>query len=115
MYQGKRKNKRWTIQEKNEIVLLYLDQHMDWNEILRTFNIPGDGMLQRWIEQYRKFGTCVDNRGKCTKLQNPNKGRQKKTKTNYQNMTKEELIKELELRDELKNFLVYLNQQNKDI
>ena len=45
-------------------------------------------MLQLWIEQYRKFGTCVDNRGKCTKLQNPNKGRQKKTKTNYQNMTK---------------------------
>ena len=38
---------------KKEIVLLYLDQHMGWNEILRTFNIPGDGMLQRWIEQYR--------------------------------------------------------------
>lgn len=37
---------------------------MGWNEILRTFNIPGDGMLQRWIEQYRKFGTCVDNLGK---------------------------------------------------
>ncbi len=35
---------------------------MGWNEILRTFNIPGDGMLQRWIEQYRKFGTCVDKR-----------------------------------------------------
>ena len=87
---------------------------MGWTEILRTFSIPGNRMLQRWIEQYRKYGTCVDNRGKCTKLQNPNKGRQKKTKTNYQNMTKEELIKELELRDELKNFLVYLNQQNKD-
>ena len=114
MYQGKRKNKKWTIQEKNEIVLLYLDGHMGWTEILRTFSIPGNRMLQRWIEQYRKNGTCVDNRGKCTKLQNPNKGRQKKTKTNYQNMTKEELIKELELRDELKNFLVYLNQQIKD-
>lgn len=50
MYQGKRKNKRWTIQEKNEIVLLYLDQHMGWNEILRTFNIPGDGMLQRYMK-----------------------------------------------------------------
>lgn len=114
MYQGKRKNKKWTIQEKNEIVLLYLDGHMGWSEILRTFNIPSDRMLQRWIEQYRKFGTCVDNRGKCTKQQNPNKGRPKKTKINYQDMTKEELIKELELRDELKNFLVYLNQQNKD-
>ena len=114
MYQGKRKNKRWSIQQKNEIVLLYLDGHMSRSEILKTFNISGDSILQLWIEQYRKFGTCVDNRGKCTKLQNPKKGRQKKTKTNYQNMTKEELIKELELRDELKNFLVYLNQQNKD-
>lgn len=99
---------------KNEIVLLYLDGYMGWTEILRTFSIPGNRMLQLWIEQYRKFGTCVDNLGKCTKLQNPNKGRQKKTKTNYQNMTKEELIKELELREELKNFLVYLNRQNKD-
>ena len=46
---------------------------MGWNEILRSFNIPGDGMLQRWIEQYRKFGTCVDNRGKATHLDNPSK------------------------------------------
>ena len=50
MYQGKRKNKKWTIQEKNEIVLLYLDGHMGWTEILRTFSIPGNRMLQRWIE-----------------------------------------------------------------
>ena len=115
MYQGKRKNKKWTIQEKNEIVLLYLDGHMGWNEILRTFNIPGDGMLQKWIEQYRKFGTCVDNRGKATHLDNPNKGRPRNSKTTYKDMSKEEQIKELEFRDELKNFLVYLNQQNKDI
>lgn len=116
MYQGKRKNKKWTIQEKNEIVLLYLDGHMGWNEILRTFNIPGDGMLQRWIEQYRKFGTCVDNRGKCNKLENPNKGQGRRInkKKTYQEMSKEELIKELEFRDKLKNFLVYLNQQNKN-
>lgn len=114
MYQGKRKNKRWSIQQKNEIVLLYLDGYMGRTEILKAFNISDDSILQLWIKQYRKYGTCVDNRGKCTKQQNPNKGRPKKTKTNYQNMTKEELIKELELRDELKNFLVYLNQQNKD-
>mgnify|MGYP002861395013 CR=1 FL=1 len=113
MYQGKRK-KDGLFKKKNEIVLLYLDGHMGWTEILRTFSIPGNRMLQLWIEQYRKFGTCIDNRGKCTKLQNPNKGRQKKTKTNYQNMTKGKLIKELELRDELKNLLVYLNRQNKN-
>ena len=101
MYQGKRKNKRWTIQEKNEIVLLYLDQHMGWNEILRTFNIPGDGMLQRWIEQYRKFGTCVDNvpiesffsilKSECIYLK--------------QNLQKEEI------EEVVKNFIMYYNNE----
>lgn len=115
MYIGKRTNRRWTIQEKNEIVLLYLDQHMSATQITKEFNIPNNKMLYTWVEQYRKFGTCVDNRGKCTKQQNPKKGRQKGSgKFKYENMTKEELIKELEFRDELKNFLVYLNQQNKN-
>lgn len=116
MYIGKRKNKCWSIQEKNEIVLLYLDQHMSRSQILRQFNIASDSILQRWIDQYRKFGTCVDNRGKYTKQDNPKKGRQKgSSKPKYENMTKEQLIQELELRDELKNFLVYLNQQNKNM
>lgn len=107
--------KKFSIQEKNQIVLLYLDQHMSRSQILRLFHIPSDSMLHRWIKQYQQFGTCVDNRGRCTKEQNPNKGRPRKFKNNNQNMSKEELIKELELRDELKNFLVYLNQQNKNI
>lgn len=106
--------KRWTIQEKNEIVLLYLDQHMGWSEIMRNFKIPTDSMLRRWVEQFRKFGTCVDNRGKCTKEQNPNKGRPRLNRVNYQDMSKEQLIEELKFRDELKNFLVYLDQQNKN-
>ena len=116
MYQGKTKYKRWTIQEKNEIVLLYLDGHMGRTEILKRFNISNDGILHKWIEQYRQYGTCIDNRGKCTKLENPNKGQGRRInkKKTYQEMSKEELIKELEFRDELKNFLVYLNQQNKN-
>lgn len=115
MYHGKRKNRHWSIQEKNQIVLLYLDGHMGITQILKDFNVPDKKMVYNWVEQYRKFGTCVDNRGKGTKQQIPNKGRPKKSKKDYYAMSKEELIKELELRDELKNFLVYLNQQNKNI
>lgn len=107
-------SKSLTIKEKNEIVLLYLDGHMGRTEILRTFKIASDSIFHRWVEQFRKFGTCVDNRGRCSKLQNPNKGRPKKIKTNYENMSKEELIKELNLRDELKNYLVCLSQQKKN-
>lgn len=106
--------KKFTIQEKNEIVLLYLDGHMGRTQILREFGIVSDSIFHRWLTQYRKYGTCVDNRGKCTKAQNPNKGRPKKNLLDYKSMSKEELIKELEFRDELKNFLVYLNRQNKD-
>ena len=114
MYEGKRKNRKWSIQEKNQLVLLYLDQHMSASQITSEFNIPHKRMLYSWVEQYRKFGSCVDNRGKGTKQQIPNKGRPKNSKKTYQDMSKEELIKELEFRDKLKNFLVYLNQQNKD-
>ncbi|MBQ3493885.1 MAG: helix-turn-helix domain-containing protein [Clostridia bacterium] len=114
MYQGKRKNKYWSIELKNEVSLLYLDGHMGISQILKEYCIPDRKMVYKWIEQYRKFGTCVDNRGKGTKQQIQNKGRPKKNKLNYQDMSKEELIKELEFRDELKNFLVYLNQQNKN-
>ena len=114
MYQ--KKNKGFSIKQKNEIVLLYLDGHMGRTEILRTYGIANDSIFHRWVEQYRQFGTCVDNRGKCTKLKNPNKGQGRRIhkKKTYQEMSKEELIKELEFRDELKNFLVYLNQQNKN-
>ena len=65
---------------KNEIVLLYLDGYMGWTEILRTFSIPGNRMLQLWIEQYRKFGTCVDNRGKCTNYKTLTKAGKRKLK-----------------------------------
>ena len=114
MYIGKRKNRHWTIKEKNEIVLLYLDNHMSANQLVDKFNMQHSRMLYSWVAQYRKFGTCVDNRGRCTKEQNTNKGRPKKYKVSYQNMSKEDLIKELEFRDELKNFIAYLNQQDKN-
>ena len=55
MYIPKNKTKRWSIQEKNEIVLLYLDQHMGRAQIMREFNIPTSSMLQRWIKQYQIF------------------------------------------------------------
>ena len=113
MHQGKRKKQKMGYSRKkwNCFTLSWPTYGLEWN----FKNIPGDGMLQRWIEQYRKFGTCVDNRGKATHLDNPSKGRPRNSKTTYKDMSKEELIKELEFRDELKNFLVYLNQQNKDI
>jgi len=92
IYIGKTKYKRWSIQQKNEIALLYLDGHMSCSQILKEFNISHKSILYDWVEQYRKYGTCVDNRGKCTKQQNPKKGRQKIVAYNISNFIDLKLV-----------------------
>ena len=70
-------------------------------------------LCYKHYEQYRKYGSCIDNRGKCTKQQNPNKGQGRRInkKKTYQDMSKEELIKELEFRDELKSYFNEYKEQ----
>ena len=87
MYIGKRQYKRWTIEEKNAIMEEYKkekkfgrsDKERQVRKMLvDKYNIPCQAVLLRWIKQYKKYGTCVDNRGNCTKKQNSLKGRPKK-------------------------------------
>ncbi len=80
MYIGKRKYKHWKIEEKNKIVKIYLSGKKTRTEVLKEYKIPCYAVLLRWIEQTEKFGSCVDNRGRCTKAQNPKKGRPRKVK-----------------------------------
>jgi len=80
MYIGKKKYKHWKIEEKNKIVKIYLSGKKTRKEVLEEYKIPCYAVLLRWIEQNEKFGTCVDNRGRCTKAQNPHKGRPRKIK-----------------------------------
>ena len=41
-----------TIEEKNQIVLLYLDRHMGFKEILRAYSIGHGSDLQKWIKKH---------------------------------------------------------------
>ncbi|MBR4270438.1 MAG: hypothetical protein IKQ31_02045 [Clostridia bacterium] len=87
MYIGKKQYKRWTIEEKNAIMAEYKEakkfgrsekERQVRKMLVEKYNIPCQAVLLRWIKQYKKHGTCVDNRGNCTKKQNLLKGRPKK-------------------------------------
>lgn len=105
-------HKRYTIEEKNQIVLLYLDHHMSFTQIVRTYDLAGDDILYKWVKQYKKYGTCVDNRGRCSKLQNPNKGRPRKTPERpLEDYTKEELIERCKMLEDIKKSFAYLESQ----
>lgn len=102
-------HKKYTIEEKNQIVLLYLDRHMGLKEILRAYSIGHDSDLRKWIKQYKTYGTCVDRRGKETKLENPNKGRPRKIpERQLEEYSKEELIQRCRMLEDIKKSMAYL-------
>lgn len=105
-------HKRYTIEEKNQIVLLYLDHHMSAIQIVRAYDLAQEITLHRWVKQYREHGTCVDNRGRCSRLQNPNKGRKRKTPDRpLEDYTKEELIERCKMLEDIKKSFAYLENQ----
>ena len=112
MYIRKTKNKihkKYTIEEKNQIVTLYLDRHMGVAEIVRTYDLAKDIILYRWVKQYKEFGTCVDRRGKATKIETPKKGRPRKTpERTLEEYSKEELIQRCRMLEDIKKSMAYL-------
>lgn len=112
MYIRKTKNKthkKYTIEEKNQIVTLYLDQHMGVAEIVKTYDLAKDNILYRWVKQYKEFGTCVDRRGKATKIEIPKKGRPKKIPERpLEEYSKEELIQRCRMLEDIKKSMAYL-------
>lgn len=105
------RHKQFTLSEKNQLVLLYLDHHLSYHEITKKYKLSSSATLSRWVGQYREFGTCVDNRGRGTKAEIPNKGRPKKHKIKLEELNKEQLIEKVRLYEDIKKSLVYLIKQ----
>jgi len=78
---------------------------MGVSEIVRTYNIGNRADLYVWIKQFREQGTCIDNRGKATKLEAPGKGRPRKYNEDLEDLTKEQLIERLNLYKDIKKSL----------
>ena len=114
---NRKTHKHYSVEEKNQIVLLYLDHHIGWEQLIRKYDLS-KSKLHRWVFQYRTYGTCIDNRGKCTKLENKNKGRSRKTlEKPLEEYTKEELIERCRLLEDIKKSVACLeiSKQKKSI
>ena len=115
---NRKTHKHYSVEEKNQIVLLYLDHHMSQRQIYTVYDLPSTHALYDWVKQYRTYGTCIDNRGKCTKLENKNKGRPRKTlEKPLEEYTKEELIERCRLLEDIKKSVACLeiSKQKKSI
>jgi transposase-like protein len=109
-----KKHKQFSIEEKNKIVLLYLDRHMRTADIIRTYGVSHKRQLYVWVNQYKEFGTCVDRRGKATKKEAPTKGRPKKYKVNLDELSKEQLIEKVRMYEDIKKSIAYLIKEQRN-
>ena len=49
------KNKIWTKEEKEKIVLYYIENGIGMNKCAEKFGIS-DGQMYRWVTSYRNYG-----------------------------------------------------------
>ena len=103
---------KYTNEEKEKIVLLYLNQEMGPTQIVRQFDLADPNVLYRWVKIYKKYGYIIETRGKDTKFNNPNKGRPRKyPEKPLEELSKEELIERVRMLEDIKKSLVYLTSQ----
>lgn len=108
------KHKVYTTEEKIQIALLYIDQHMRSNEIVRRYDLANHDVLYRWVKQYKETGTIVEKRGRGTKAEIPTKGRPRKTHEKpLEEMSKDELIERVRMLEDIKKSLACLDEQQK--
>ena len=107
---------KYTNEEKEKIVLLYLNHEMGFNQIIREFDIASKSTFERWIKKYKLNGCITDGRGKTTKFNKPNIGRPRKyPERPLEELSKEELIEKVRMLEDIKKNLVYLSSQNPKI
>ncbi len=115
MYIRKSNNKihtKYTNEEKEKIVLLYLKREIGPTQIVRQFDLADPCVLYGWVKIYKKYGRIIETRGKTTKFNNPNKGRPRKyPEKALEELSKEELIERVRMLEDIKKSLVYLTSQ----
>ena len=115
MYIRKSNNKihaKHTYEEKEKIVLLYLNHQMGVRQIVREFKLYSDQALYRWVKIYKKYGHIIETRGKATKLNTANKGRPRKhPEKPLEELSTAELIERVRMLEDIKKSLVYLTSQ----
>lgn len=115
MYIRKSNNKihtKYKNEEKEKIVLLYLNHKMGPSQIIKEFDLPNFNTLYGWVKNYKKNGCIIETRGKATKFNSPTKGRPRKyPERPLEELSKDELIERVRLLEDIKKSLVYLTSQ----
>src|SRR5690606_41531772 len=109
-----KKHRQYTIEEKNEIVQMYLSGETKGRDSLaKDLDVSGS-VVDRWIKQYQAFGTTVDRRGRGNKNEVPNKGRPKNP-VELEDMSREQLIEHIRMIEDIKKAVAYLKRQKKNM
>jgi transposase len=109
-----KKHRQYTIDEKNEIVQMYLTgETKGIGSLAKDLDIY-KSMIERWIKQYQEFGTTVDRRGRGNKNEVPNKGRPKNP-VELEDMSREQLIEHIRMIEDIKKAVAYLKRQKKNM
>ena len=90
----------YTLEEKEKILELYMSGHKSANELTVESDLSDSKTIRIWRDMKLKYEKIVDRRGQKVEGGKP-KGRKPKS-LKYEDMTRDELIKELEMRDDLK-------------
>lgn len=108
-----RKHRQYTIEEKNEIVKMYLSgQTKGMRSLAKDLGV-WNSQVQVWVKQYREFGTTVDRRGSATRKESPGKGSGRKP-LRLEDMTKEQLIEHVRMLEDIKKTMACLRRQKKN-
>lgn len=108
-----KKHAVYSLEEKEMILEMYMSGKMGMNQIVNEYDLGNHSIIIRWRDMKLKYGKIIDRRGQKLEGHKP-KGRPKRNR-NYEEMSREELIQELQMRDELKKAMAYLERQKKSI
>lgn len=110
-----KKHRQYTIDEKNEIVQMYLSgETKGIGALTKDLGLGSSRQVRDWIKQYQEFGTTVDRRGRGNKNEVPNKGRPKNP-VKLEDMSREQLIEHIRMIEDIKKAIAYLKRQKKNM
>lgn len=102
----------YTLEQKEQILELYLSGEKSAIELALIYDLDSPKRVRTWRDMKLKYGKLLDRRGQTLEGHKP-KGRPKQ-KTNYEDMSREELIKELRMIQDIKKSVAYLRQPKRN-
>lgn len=107
-----KKHAVYTLDEKEKILELYMSGQKSAIELALIYDLDEPNRVRTWRDMKLKYGKIVDRRGQKLVGHKP-KGRPKQ-KTNYEDMSREELIKELRIIEDIKKAVAYLRRPKRN-